>query len=300
MNSSQEIAAAIGFSSFWGFSPACELNKFCPPQKSLNILLVGTSDIRHVMATLSSLIIGEQPGGPDDVHFFISEREKETLARAILLLQVVSEVNIPYQERVDLFLDLWANTFIREKSSKYLDALLPELDRLVSDPGKCQIPVRHVMDLSILKHKERDDLCDVFKSWHSKVPFNMEELRDQRLRFHFKERYDFRKNIVDYDYHNGIREEGPIISYSLYRDWRLNGVAFEQRFSSYIVANRTLSSYTDGRRKDSKTSCLVRGFWGDIVVSPFVGCGLVTSSKPEDEFFYRKQNLQHRFVTKPA
>lgn len=297
MNSSQEVAAAIGFSSFWGFSPAFELNTIAPDQKSLVILLSGTSDIRHILSTLSSLIIEGKPSSVETVHFYVYEREKEALARSILLLQVICESNIAYQERVDLFLDLWANAFLREKSSKFLDSLIPELDRLVCDNAKCQLPIKGLVDFSLLKYKERDDLCDIFKSWSSKVPFNMEELRDTRLRFHFKERYDFRKNIIDYDFHNGIKEEGPIISYPLYRDWRLNGIAFEQRFSSYIVANRTLSSYTDGKRKDSRTSCLVRGYWGDIVVSPYVGCGVVTSSKPEDEFFYKKQNLQYRFVS---
>lgn len=33
-----------------------------------------------------------------------------------------------------------------------------------------------------------------------KLEFDIVKLRDQRLRFMFKERYDYRANLVDWDY----------------------------------------------------------------------------------------------------
>jgi dynein assembly factor 3 len=58
----------------------------------------------------------------------------------------------------------------------------------------------------------------------------------------------------------------------------MSGLAFEQRFSSYTQPNRTLASYIPGRKKVERTSCLVRGYWGDIVVSPYVGMGVESNS----------------------
>lgn len=32
------------------------------------------------------------------------------------------------------------------------------------------------------------------------------KIRDQRLRYHYKERYDFRTNLIDWDYQMNLRE----------------------------------------------------------------------------------------------
>jgi dynein assembly factor 3, axonemal len=63
----------------------------------------------------------------------------------------------------------------------------------------------------------------------------------------------------------GLKPFCPIVHFIHYRDWRVSGVAFETRFSSYITPNRTMSSYLPGKKKESHESCLVRGYWGDII-----------------------------------
>jgi dynein assembly factor 3 len=77
------------------------------------------------------------------------------------------------------------------------------------------------MDFKELKFKDRDEMVEVVRSWHSSVPFQVEKLRDQRLRYIYKTRYDFRKNLVDWDYQMLLRDFAPIIHYAHYRDWRL-------------------------------------------------------------------------------
>ena len=46
----------------------------------------------------------------------------------------------------------------------------------------------------------------------------------------------------------GVKSVVPVCHWYHFRDWRLGGVAFETRFSSYIESNRTLASYLPGRR----------------------------------------------------
>lgn len=76
----------------------------------------------------------------------------------------------------------------------------------------------------------------------------MEQLRDQRNRYLFEKRYDYRNNLMDWDYQMGVKPIAPVCHWYHYRDWRNGGVAFEQRFSTYIESNRTLASYMPGKK----------------------------------------------------
>jgi dynein assembly factor 3 len=124
------------------------------------------------------------------------------------------------------------------------------------------------------------------------VDFDIEKLRDQKLRYLFKERYDFRANLIDWDYNAHVIPVAPIVHFYYYKEWRLNGLAFEQRFSTYAQPNRTLASYAEGKRKDSRTTCLVRGYWGDIVISPYISFG-VRCDYPQKDLLFKKANYKY-------
>eukprot|EP01016_Furgasonia_blochmanni_P011326 TRINITY_DN1508_c0_g1_i2.p1 TRINITY_DN1508_c0_g1~~TRINITY_DN1508_c0_g1_i2.p1 ORF type:complete len:344 (+),score=61.17 TRINITY_DN1508_c0_g1_i2:139-1170(+) len=121
----------------------------------------------------------------------------------------------------------------------------------------------------------------------------MEQLRDQRLRGLFKERYDTRANLIDWDYQMQLKDEASIIHWTHYKEFRLSGVAFEMRFSTYIIPNRTLSSFVPGKKKGTRESVLVRGYWGDVSVSPFIAFGVETDSEPENKKMFEIRNTQH-------
>jgi hypothetical protein len=36
-----------------------------------------------------------------------------------------------------------------------------------------------------------------------------------------------------------------------------------------------------GKKKVTRDSCLVKGFWGDILISPYIGFGVETDYEPE-------------------
>ncbi len=149
-----------------------------------------------------------------------------------------------------------------------------------------------VIDFSNLKFKERDEVEDVFSSWYKCHAFDIEKLRDQRLRHHFQTRYDHRKNAVDWDYQFGVRETANIIQSREYNPWRINGIAFEARLSSGVSPNRTLGSYVSGKKKRTGDSIMVRGFWGDVLISPFVSFGVDIENEMHKTRFYRRINMQ--------
>jgi len=68
-----------------------------------------------------------------------------------------------------------------------------------------------------LKYKERDEIEDIFSSFLQAHQFDIEKLRDQRLRGLFKERYDHRRNLVDWDYNFYIKEFAKAVNLAEYR-----------------------------------------------------------------------------------
>ena len=80
-----------------------------------------------------------------------------------------------------------------------------------------------------------------------------------------------------------------------YTQFRLSGITFEMRINSYFIPNRTLSSYIPGRTKEGRDSCLVRGFWGDITNSPYIGFGVELNNQEEHDFFYAHQDIYYKF-----
>ncbi len=139
--------------------------------------------------------------------------------------------------------------------------------------------IKHLVSFECLKFKERDDLEDIFSSYLKAHPFDIEKLRDQRLRAHFEDRYDHRKNLVDWDYSMYLKEYAPLIQQAEYRNFRLLGLTFETRLATGSVPNRTMSSFVNGKTKKGRDSCVVRGFWGDIVNSPLISFGQEINNK---------------------
>lgn len=75
-------------------------------------------------------------------------------------------------------------------------------------------------------------------------------MRDQRLRHHYKERYDYRNNLIDYDYTCHVKEVSPSLHAREYREWRQKGNGFEIRQATYVKANRTMGCYVQGSRSN--------------------------------------------------
>lgn len=63
---------------------------------------------------------------------------------------------------------------------RYLTENLKELINVVSESSDSKFA--KLFDFSHLKYKERDELEDAVRAWKGTVPFDVESLRDQRLR----------------------------------------------------------------------------------------------------------------------
>ena len=113
---------------------------------------------------------------------------------------------------------------------------------------------------------------------------------------YYRNRYDYRKNLMDADYNNCIKATAPIIHWQHYKEFGHTGVAFESRLANYNVPNRSLASYIDGLSKQKGTSVLVRGFWGDLVNSPYWAFGTDCDNARDKARLFVRRNEQMRFT----
>lgn len=78
-------------------------------------------------------------------------------------------------------------------------------------------------------------------------------------------------NLIDWDYQSRVKPAAGNIHSRVFRRWRQSGVAYEFGDETYTQPNRSLGSWAHG--KERGMSKMVRGYWGDIVVSPYHSLG---------------------------
>ena len=265
----------------------------------LRVLVSSPSDIRHVLASISR----RRRRSVHAVEFYVLERVPEVLARHLLLLQVACDWELPVRQRATVFLEIFGNSQVQERTQRYIHRLGEELVQLVCDQSGA---LEDFTDLSGLKYRERDRLVDVFRSWSPEVPYDVVGLRDYRLRSLFAERYDHRMGVCDWDYHPRVKPAASIVHSRLYKEWRLSGVAFEFGDQVYDQPNRTLGSYAEGALKMGKDHGIkkeIRGYFVDVVNGPYASFGVDTDrSAPSVNGLFEIQNEgtgteQHRHHT---
>ncbi|XP_054444190.1 LOW QUALITY PROTEIN: dynein axonemal assembly factor 3 [Pteronotus mesoamericanus] len=293
--------AGFGSVSWWGLSPALDLQAESPPMApdsqtntqhgtpELDVLLLGSVDGRHLLQTLARATLWPRR----KFHFYVLENNLEAVARHMLFFSLALEdlEKMGLQERSEAFLEVWGNALLRPPVAAFVRAQAERLAHLVPEPDRLaeQLPW---LSLSALKFRERDALEAVFRFWAGgeKGPetFPMSRLWDMRLRHYLGSRYDARRGVSDWDLHMKLHDRGArVIHTHEFRRWRDTGVAFELRDSSaYQVPNRTLASGRLLSHHGERVAA--RGYWGDIATGPFVAFGIET----DDESLLRTSNGQ--------
>eukprot|EP01041_Mallomonas_annulata_P012230 gene12230-25681_t len=277
------IVAAIGHHGFWGVSATFSFveaianipSALSPMEQPLRILLLHPGDIRHIFASISKRLRSQNSNvKPRPIHFYICEWPLEVLCRELILLDILLDTQVPIRQRANIFLEIYGNCKVQERTCRYIEELGQELRQLIAfEKGK----LGQIIDFSYLKFREKDELEDVLKSYARSNPFDVDSLRDHRLRGYYAERYDSRLPLSDWDWHTGIKPTASIIHIKQFKDWRMNGIAYEFGDQTYTEPNRTLLSYTEGVLKKGKDAGMkkeVKGFWADIVASPYFSFGI--------------------------
>jgi len=82
----------------------------------------------------------------------------------MIQLLIINEVHLPIKERVDLFLEVYGNSLVRERSEVQIDEYAKELINVLTE-HRATAGVKDIMDFSNLKFKQRDDVEEVLRTW---------------------------------------------------------------------------------------------------------------------------------------
>lgn len=267
--------ASIGHHGFWGLSSSFDWldlhSDDSRAEEPLSVLLIAPGDIRHILTTVSRRA---RHGSRRPIHFYLLEPTVEVLCREILLLEISLDIKVPIRQRANIFLEVFGNLKIQERTSRYIELLGNGLrDLVVHQRGRLE----KLIDFSSLKYREKDLVEESFKYYSRSFPFDIDSLFDHRVRGHLAERYDSRIALFDWDWHYSFQKTASIIHIKMYKDWREKGIAFEFGDQSYTDPNRSLVSYTEGVMKAGKDKGMkkeVKGYWGDIICSPYFSFGI--------------------------
>ncbi|XP_071763452.2 dynein axonemal assembly factor 3 [Centroberyx gerrardi] len=280
-----------GCITWWGFSPARDLLSTGPVRQEggVNVLLVGSGDLRHILKTIASL------RDTDSLHIWVIENSMEVVARQLLLLYLAltPQESVGLHEKTEVFLEVFGNSEIRSQTEETLRRAASQLSLSVTDT--LETATHSCLDTTQLKYKERDELARIFKLWiqppsssSSSAPVSISKIWDGRVRQHLGTRYDSRKGCFDWDLSMKLHQKGcGVINKQQYVRWRERGVAFEMREGSYQITNSTLLSARVFSHRGDKVAA--RGYWGDIVSSPYLSFGIET----DDKSLLQTQNGQH-------
>ncbi|XP_017054348.1 dynein axonemal assembly factor 3 homolog [Drosophila ficusphila] len=240
---------------------------------SLNILICGGADPRHVIKTLAKRYTHRiKP----KLNIYVLEGCAEIAARHLLLLGVALEDPESFSLvcKVHLFMDLYGNAVIRPSSHHYMAAKGRALLQIVTDEEKLE-QLAPMINIEGLKYKERDGLEMSFSFWQPH-PWNVFEITsywEKRLRALLGTRYDHRNGAFDWDLSMTLKDRGgQQICSQEYRYWRESGVAFVFPEYEHCKPNKTLAA---GLIRNGRTF-IHRGYVGDIQTGPFCGFGLRT------------------------
>jgi len=274
-----------GTATLWGFSPAIDFQDDVISHHSkdvseeeedlevINILMIGAGDCRHILKTMA------QRGRHKKrkIHIYIVENNFELIGRHLLLLTLALEPlkKIGLQEKVDLFMELYGNTLIRNTTMNYLEEKSNLFIEMITDLDYADERMPTI-NLSQLKFKERDSLENLFKFWRTRTSenFNIINLWDNRLRKYLSRRYDCRNGSFDWDLMMKLHEYGAnMINKTEYLRWREKGIAFETREGIYNQINKSLATEVTMISHNSERVSY-RGYYGDMVTGPYIAFGV--------------------------
>ena len=297
-----DVLNSIGFVNFWGVTPYInlfetedELIKNVSVKDPVNVLISNSNDLRHFIFTVYKLFVSQKEKGTNyrSINFYIHEDHLEVLCRDLLFLHLITDRNKSIIERCEMLMEIYGNCLLPSRTIDYINTVYKLLISYICQDKKSKPVYKDIIDLSCLTHKQIDSMQEIFSSYDSKYPYDIEKYRNDRVRYCLKDRYDYRKNLFDWDYNMNIQNFAPIIRLRYYIFWRENGIAFVMRVNQYKFPNRTLACYIEGKKKQGHDSCMVRGFWGDIVNSPYLAYGLELETRDEITYFYANNKIDY-------
>lgn len=182
------IAKSIGHHGHWGFSSGFDFIEVLLKNRlktnnttePIRILLINPGDIRHILLTISRKRrhyskINEIP----PIHFYLFESNMEILTREILLLQIITDYEIPIRQRSNVYLETFGNLKVQKRTSEYIESLSKQLISL-SATGIGRLD--HVLNFELFNYRDKDRFERALYAYSNTVEIDIDKLYDFRQR----------------------------------------------------------------------------------------------------------------------
>ena len=184
-----QIISSIGFHGCYGMSAAFDFRTAietvtktdATSDSPLNVLLVNPGDVRHIILTISRRRrdVAKHTRKLRPLHFYLMESPIEVIARDLLLLEVLNDYEVPIRQRANVFLEIYGNCCVQGRTSRYIEQLGYQLRELVTrGTGRLEDSV----SFSLMRYKDKDEIEAALGNYSSKVEFDVDRFRDQRIR----------------------------------------------------------------------------------------------------------------------
>lgn len=148
---------------------------------------------------------------------------------------------MPIRQKSNIFLEVYGNCKVQKRTANYVESLGEKLKALMKniDTRGREDLTGDILDLSLLRFRERDELEAVFSSYSKSTAVAMDKLIDQRQRYYhvfayqllliqlliqlileralYQDRFDNRKALYDWDYHSCLKTKASIIHIKQYK-----------------------------------------------------------------------------------
>ena len=155
----------------------------------LRVLLIEPGDIRHILFTIARRRRFRLPDGSlIPIHFYLLESPLEVLGRDLLQLQLICDNEMPIRQKANTFLEVFGNCKVQKRTALYIEVLGNRLKLLMKHMDKDKESMLSdnilddIVDLSLLRYRERDELEAVFSNFSKSSVFKLDALLDQRFR----------------------------------------------------------------------------------------------------------------------
>lgn len=305
----------------WGLSAGFALPSHCTPA-----VFIGAHDVRHLLQTITQWYNEQQEDIDQTLYLHYHEHSPASIARLLLLLTLLLDDSLFKHDRVNAYLQCFMNIrlshhVLQQVQSAARSVLQAVHDDAAAPPAAVKQKqtmkdndsnavvkkLKTIVDLKQLSFKQRDGLVEQleFVLKQHAYEWDMTTSWDMRLRKLHGQRYDFRHNVDDWDYHmrlvdrsasnahsahdsnattvgNFSQTKDCNVSKQLFMRWRSSGIGYIARedealpFANPTLLTRSTAQSVGGFAPSGKPlnrSVSALGYWGDVRDGPFHSYG---------------------------
>ena len=199
---------------------------------------------------------------------FLLEQNMETYCRQLLLHRIATHPDLDLDEKVEIFIDLFANIRVRPESGRVARS---ESSQLAKEVAERKGFLSGCWSLELLRQREIDEMERVFVRWSKGSSEQIQDWWKRRQRQLLGGRWEARGGVAEMDFHMKLVERGGAeVGKVEFLRWREEGLAYNLKEEGMEMEE---VEREDNMTLVSRGKVGQLGYYGDIVTGPFICLG---------------------------